>query len=119
MKKAIVAISLAFLASGAAQAQNNPGVTTTQTLAKTCSATSNASDQAFCHGFGQGVYETYVMSRHPKRSPEFICFKDKRPSRDQVMMDFVAWTAKNPQFADKSAADTLLRYLAGVYPCKS
>lgn len=119
MKKAIIAASLAFLAMGAAQAQNIPSVTTTKTLINACTATTSAADQAFCHGFGQGVYETYVMSRHPKRSPDFICFKEKRPKRDQVMADFIAWNAKNPQFAEKSAADTLLRYLAGAYPCKS
>lgn len=119
MKKTIVAVSLAVLAGGAAHAQNTPAITTTQTMVSMCKNTGSSADQNFCHGFAQGVYETYVVSRHPRQNPEFICFKDPKPSRKQALDGFIAWTAKNPQFADKSAADTMLRYLAGAYPCKS
>lgn len=119
MNKAILAAGLAAVSMGAAHAQNAPTLVTTQTFVTACQNASSPSDQSFCHGFAQGVYDTYVMSRHPKRNPEFICFKDQRLTRQQALSDFLTWTGKNPQFAEKSAADTILRYLAGTYPCKS
>lgn len=117
MKTALIAASLAALAMGTANAQTTPTVITTKTLVAACQNTASTADQGFCHGFAQGVYDTYSMSRHPKRNPEFICFKNQKPSRQQAMADFLAWTEKNPQYADKSAADTLLRYLASAFPC--
>lgn len=119
MKTAIIAASLATLAIGSANAQATPTVVTTKTLVAACQNKASTTDQAFCHGFAQGVYDTYTMSRHPVRSPEFICFKDQKPTRQQAMTGFLAWADENPQYADKSAADTLLRYLAGAFPCKS
>jgi len=119
MKTALIAASLAALAMSTVNAQTTPTVVTTKALVSACQNSASTADQAFCHGFAQGVFDTYSMSRHPSRNPEFICFKDQSPSRKQTMTDFLAWTEKHPQYADRSAADTLLRYLASAFPCKS
>jgi len=119
MKRPILVAGLALLACTAAHAQSGkPAIVTTQAFIDACNS-SVASEKAFCQGFAQGVFDTYVISRHPKKSPEFICFKDKSTTRSQALKDFTAWVEKYPQYAEKSASDTILRYLAHAYPCNS
>lgn len=119
MKKIILAACLAVgLASGVQAKTSAHQIVTTKAFITACTNSNDAADKAFCNGFAQGVYDTYVMSRHEKRSPDFICLGDNRPTRQQSVNDFVKWNEQNPQYLERSAADTLLRYLATVYPCK-
>ena len=102
-----------------AMAQQTPKAsTTTEQYVAYCNNKSDVAAQNFCHGFGQGVYETYVVSRHPKNAPNFICLQQNGGSRQQYIDDFVKWTAANARFNQMSAADTILRYLGETYPCK-
>lgn len=81
-------MKLTFAAAGAcvvllsatapAQAQVPRASTTTQEYVAMCAKTTDVSAQNFCHGFGQGVYETYLITRHPKKAPPFICGKTPR-----------------------------------------
>ena len=92
--------------------------TTTQQYVAMCQNKADAAAQNFCHGFGQGVYETYLITRHPKRAKPFVCIPQPGQSRQDAVDGFIGWSAKNPQFNDASAADTILRYLGETYPCK-
>ena len=119
MNKRVLASSLSLLAAGfifSAPAKSE--ILTTGALVEMCQATNSSSAQNFCHGFSQGVYDTYVMSRHPENNPPFICFPDPGPTRGTVIDNFVDWAENNPQFTSVSAADTVLRYLAGTYACQ-
>jgi len=71
---------------------------------------------AFCHGFGVGAYHYYEAST--VGAGRFVCPPNPTPSRAKVINDFVAWTKTHPEYMDKSAADTLFRYLGATYPCK-
>jgi len=41
--------------------------TSTEAFVQMCTNKADGAAQNFCNGFGQGVYETYLMTRHPKK----------------------------------------------------
>lgn len=120
MKTKIFALGACALLLGAtsASAQTPKASTTTQEYVAMCTKTTDVSAQNFCHGFSQGVYETYLITRHPKRAPNFICANQSKNTRQDYINGFVKWSAANPIFNQSSAADTILRYLAETLPCK-
>jgi len=101
-----------------ASAKVPTAATSTQEFVAMCNKTTDASAQNFCHGFSQGVYETYLITRHPKKAPAFICAENSKATRQDYINGFVKWSASNPKFNQMSAADTILRYLAEILPCK-
>jgi hypothetical protein len=108
-----------MLGSATAMAQDVPKAqTTTAQFVAFCQNKSNVAEQNFCNGFGQGVYETYLITRHPQKAPPFVCMGSPAPTRQDAIDAFVKWSAANPKFNDASAADTILRYLGQTYPCK-
>ena len=120
MNRKFFALGACALVFGAttATAQVPRASTTTQEFVALCTKTSDISSQNFCHGFGQGVYETYLITRHPKRAPNFICAENSKGTRQDYINGFVKWSSLNPKFNQLSAADTILRYLAETLPCK-
>ena len=72
MKKQIALLCLA-VASATVSAQQAPAAnTTTEKFVTMCANTADVAAQNFCNGYGQGVYETYLVTRHPKNAPGFI-----------------------------------------------
>lgn len=119
MKKLLLATSLSLLAASATFATPaNSEVVSTSALAKMCKNTASVAEQNFCHGFSQGVYDMYLVSRHPTKAAPFLCFPNPGPSRNTVIEAFVGWADNNPQLAKTSAADSIMRFLAGTYPCQ-
>ena len=121
MKKLLVATCLALLGSTAAMAQDAPkAATTTETFVGFCQNKTDVAAQNFCHGFGQGVYDTYLITRHPKNAPHFMCLpaSTQNKTRQDYINEFVRLSSANPRFNQMSAADTILRFLGETYPCK-
>jgi len=120
MNRKLLSLGACALLFGAtsALAQVPRASTTTQEFVSMCSKTTDTASQNFCNGFGQGVYETYLITRHPKRAPNFICAENSKGTRQDYINGFVKWSASNPKFNQLSAADTILRYLAETLPCK-
>ena len=115
----IASSACAILLSGTSVfAQTSNGVTTTQQFVDMCKKTTDVASQNFCQGFGQGVYETYLMTRHPNKAPNFICAENSKATRQEHLSAFIKWSAANPKFNGVSAADTILRYMAETFPCK-
>lgn len=118
-KFAAAGACVAFLSLTApASAQVPKASTSTQEYVAMCTKTSDAAAQNFCHGFGQGVYETYLITRHPKKAPPFICAQNSKNTRQDYINGFIKWSASNPKYNQMSAADTILRYLGETLPCK-
>jgi len=117
MKRSLLIAGLALVAASVSHAKTPTSVTLTGPYVTMCNDKTNVADQNFCHGFGQGVYDMYLMSRHPKKAPHYVCPPAPGSKRDAVLQDFVVWANQNTQYANKSAADTLMRYLAQRYPC--
>lgn len=120
MKKISTVLASLLICSGAAIA--GPGsqmAISTQELAGVCGDQSSPQPQTYCDIYGQGVYDGYLVTRHPQKSPDFICVLQPAPSRREVMNQFMDWVKLNPIYNTAPAADTLLRFLAVRFPCDS
>jgi len=80
-----------------------------------CQDRADVEAQNFCFGFGEGVYQSFVMQRSPNAKPT-ICVP-KGMSRDAVLSDFLVWTQARPQYNGEYAAKTIIRFLSSRYPC--
>ena len=80
-----------------------------------CQNRADIEAQNFCFGFGEGVYQSFVMQRSPNAKPT-ICVP-KGMSRDSVLSDFLVWTQARPQYNGDYAAKTIIRFLSSRYPC--
>ena len=69
----------------------------------------------FCHGFAQGAIT--VELRHSEGKKPF-CFPNPAPSRTTTMNEFVGWVRSMPDHKGIPAADGLLQFLGGRFPCK-
>ena len=120
MKKISLALASLLICSGAAIAgAGSQMAISTQELANVCGDQSNPQPQTYCDIYGQGVYDGYLVTRHPKKSPDFICVVQPAPSRREVMNQFMDWVKANPIYNTAPAADAFLRFLAIRFPCDS
>lgn len=115
----IVLASLLVFSEFAIAAPGDSRAISTQELAGVCSDQSSPQPQIYCDVYGQGVYDSYLVTRHAKVAPEFICVVQPAPSRREVMNQFVDWIKLNSGYNNAPAADTFLRFLAVRFPCES
>lgn len=118
-KITILISSIVFSAGTALASTGDTKAISTQELAGVCGDQSNPVSQRYCDIYGQGVFDGYLVTRHPRVAPEFICVIQPAPSRREVMGQFIDWVKANPAFNNAPAADALLRFLAVRFPCKS
>ena len=118
MKKMIIGTTVAALGLGFGLMTNAQAADTAISTAELVSYC-KGKDATFvtCEIYGQAVYDTYLVTRHPKYAKNFICVKQPAPPRQQVIQEYVAWADANPKYAQQPAADTILRFLAGRFPC--
>jgi hypothetical protein len=110
-----------FVASGAfatgvlAQTPLPNSDASTAAFVALCQNRADVEAQNFCFGFGEGVYQSFVMQRSPNAKPT-ICIP-KGMSRDTVLSEFLVWTQARPQYNGDYAAKTIIRFLSSRYPC--
>lgn len=118
----IGALTLASFSTLAATPDNFT-VKTTRDLVSLCSTDPSASDYpmaiSFCHGFAVGAYQYYTQVASASRRERFVCTPNPPPTRSQAISDFVAWTRNHPEAMDAVPVDSMFRYLAEKYPCRS
>ncbi len=120
MKKISIILAFLLLVSGVATASpESVRAISTQELVGVCSDQSSPEPQVYCDVYGQGVYDSYLVTRHPKVAPDFICVVQPAPSRREVMNQFVNYVKSNQGYSTAPAADTLLRFLATRFACES
>ena len=114
-------IALLFVASSAiatsvlAQTPLPNSDASTAAFVALCQNRSDVEAQNFCFGFGEGVYQSFVMQRSPNAKPT-ICVP-KGMSRDTALSDFLVWMQTRPQYNGDYAAKTIIRFLSSRYPC--
>ncbi len=114
-------IAMFFVASGAittsalAQSPLPNSDASTAAFVALCLNRADVEAQNFCFGFGEGVYQSFVMQRGPS-SKSTICVP-KGMSRDTVLSEFLVWTQARPQYNGDYAAKTIMRFLNSRYPC--
>lgn len=113
---ALLFVASSAIATGAfAQAPLPNSDASTAAFVALCQNRADAEAQNFCFGFGEGVYQSFVMQRSPNAKPT-ICVP-KGMSRDAVLSDFLVWTQARPQYNGDYAAKTIIRFLSSRYPC--
>ena len=114
-------VALFFVASGViatgalAQTPLPNSDASTAAFVALCQNRADMEAQNFCFGFGEGVYQSFVMQRSTNAKPT-ICVP-KGMSRDTVLSDFLVWTQARPQYNGDYAAKTIIRFLTSRYPC--
>ena len=108
---------LCAVASGKAIAGEKIQVPSTQEVISTCKTPASGESRSYCTGYVTAIYDTYLVTRHPKMAKPFICIKQPAPTRDQVISDLINWSDKNPGFATEPAAESVLRFFAERFPC--
>jgi hypothetical protein len=113
MKKFLIAATVTLGMATNIQVAN---ATTTDELLQYCKTDSTSN--VTCQIYGQAVYDTYLVTRNSKTAPSKICVTQPAPTRIQVVDEYIAWVNTNPANGSKPAAETMLRFLEGVFPCK-
>ena len=111
----LFAASGAITTSALAQTPLPNSDASTAAFVALCQNRADVEAQNFCFGFGEGVYQSFVMQRSPNAKPT-ICVP-KGMSRDTVLSDFLVWTQARPQYNGDYAAKTIIRFLSSRYPC--
>ena len=116
MKKTLI-MAAAVVASATAFAAPTPTtkVISTQELVTLCKDKASPQSQSYCGGFGQGVYDSYLVTR-TKNAPSKICIP-QGAKNDKVVQEFIDWTEVNPKYNSAPAAEAVLRFLGGRHPC--
>jgi hypothetical protein len=111
----LIAASGAIATGALAQTPLPNSDASTAAFVALCQNRADVEAQNFCFGFGEGVYQSFVMQRSPNAKPT-ICVP-KGMSRDTVLSDFLVWTQARPQYNGDYAAKTIIRFLGSRYPC--
>jgi hypothetical protein len=113
---ALLSIASGAIATGAlAQTPLPNSDASTAAFVALCQDRADVEAQNFCFGFGEGVYQSFVMQRSPNAKPT-ICLPNGM-SRDAVLAEFLVWTQARPQYNRDYAAKTIIRFLSSRYPC--
>ena len=116
MKKLILSsLTIALTAGLLPSAFAKDKAMSTEDLLTYCSGA--ATDFVTCEIYGQAVYDTYLVYSQHKKSPQFICVKQPAPTRKEVIQEYVSWAKANTKYAQDAAADSILRFLGGRFPC--
>ena len=114
-----IVISVLIICQTTALAQKpvNPDDASTAALVALCQNRVDVEAQNFCFGFGEGVYQAYLVNLDAK-TKEAICFANSKDTREMILKNFLKWNELNPQFNTERAAKTLMRFFVTQYPCK-
>ena len=115
MKKHLITTIAAAMTLGLSVGAHAENAMSTADLLTYCK--SNDSSFVTCEIYGQAVYDTYLVYKQHKKGPKFICVKQPAPTRTEVIQEYVTWAEANPTYAEQPAADTILRFLGGRFPC--
>ena len=118
MKKIFVFVSAAVsLSAFAATPAPSYKFISTEQMVAMCKNTENQRDQAYCSGFGQGVYDGYLQMTHPRKGKQWICIPEgtKDP---EIVSAYIKWAEQNPKYGNKAASESILHFLDQRYPCK-
>lgn len=112
---ALLVVSCAMASGVLAQPSLPNSDASTAAFVTLCQNRADIEAQNFCFGFGEGVYQFFLMQRSSNAKPS-VCIP-KGLSRDAVLTDFLVWAQARPQYNGDYAAKTIIRFLTTRYPC--
>lgn len=107
----------------AATTETNFQVKTTRDLVTLCATP--ASDPLataavnFCEGFAVGAYQYHVVAEAATKAKPLFCFPSPTPSRNEAIMQFIAWSDQHSDVLDRPAIEGMFTFLKDRYPCRS
>lgn len=117
-----VGLSLAALPAAAQVTPDNFVGGRTSDLAALCAAGPTdpnvVSAVNFCHGYLMAVAQFHAeLTREGGPMGPFFCLARLLPSVATITSGFVAWAQANPQYAQTSAAEGVVRFASQASPC--
>lgn len=118
-----LALALSPGPAGAALDEDSFFIRNAQDLVTVC-----ASDEAdplndaadhFCHGFLVGAWQYHEAQANGPEGVRLVCPQEGQPklTRNEVVDEFVAWSAAHPEHMSEPAVEALFRYLVAKAPC--
>lgn len=122
LPKAILLSAVLFSGVGAtASKQEDFLVRNTKDLADLCATQPDdplyVAAVHFCNGFVVGAYRYHESLYSGPDAKPLVCLPSPRPSRQQSIADFVAWSKGHPERDSEPAVDGLFRFLMEKWPC--
>jgi hypothetical protein len=113
-----------LLFSGAGAAVSDPEnflVNNTRDLVELCSTAPDdplyVAAIHFCNGFVVGAYHFHEAWFAGPDAQPLVCPPSPRPTRQQAIADFLAWSKNHPEHDRAPAVETLFRFLTETWPC--
>ena len=114
---ALVVLGSGLFSQGQVQAEEKIRVPSMQELTTTCKTPASEESRSYCIGYVTAVYDTYLVTRHPRMAKPFICVQQPAPTRDQVIKELMMWSDQHPEYANEPASGSVLRFFAQRFPC--
>jgi Rap1a immunity proteins len=117
----LTALCLSFPVE-AATTETNFQVKTTRDLVTLCATP--ASDPLetaavnFCEGFAVGAYQYHLVAEAATQAKPLFCFPSPTPSRNEAIMQFIAWSNQHSDILDRPAVEGMFTFLRDRYPCR-
>ena len=115
-------LSLAALPAAAQVTPDNFAGGRTSDLAALCAAGPSDPDVVaavnFCHGYLMAIAQFHAeLTREGGQLGPFFCLQRPLPSVSTITSGFVNWARANPQYAQTSAAEGVVRFATETSPC--
>ncbi|MCI0429059.1 MAG: hypothetical protein L0210_00745 [Rhodospirillales bacterium] len=98
-------------------------MSTTEDLVSLCSAEAGSETDVaaihFCHGFAVGAYRYYEAIVAASPEGRYVCPPEQPPSRTAIIAEFVGWAHQHAEHMAAPAVDSMFRFLAERFPCRS
>lgn len=129
MKRSLIAAIAAAagmgFASGPANAADEKGflIDDTRDLASLCATRPGQPNYVaaihMCQGYILGVHHFHTALAQAQGEAIYCVDNRKpRPSRNEVVDEFVVWVGNTPDVGDEEALDGVLRWAKSAFPCK-
>jgi hypothetical protein len=70
-----------------------------------------------CHGFATGVTQ-YALLWSQENGAALFCVPEPRPTRNEVIADWISWMGAHPQYLGDPAPEAVVRFLVESFPCR-
>lgn len=73
----------------------------------------------FCHGYLVGAfhYHEAAASGPEPVGRRLVCMPEQRPSRNEVIKEFIDWALNHPEYWQEPPVETEFRFLMEKWPC--
>ncbi|MEM7526783.1 MAG: Rap1a/Tai family immunity protein [Pseudomonadota bacterium] len=70
-----------------------------------------------CHGYFVGVHQLHQAALTPSETGGFYCLPSPPPTRDEAVVQFIAWAQADKDVMGLPAIEGLMRWAASDFPC--